>query len=263
VRRTGQGFYGGGFLAAKSILPRLMFGPADKLVVLRSALGFLVAFLLSWLPEPVKDEECLRSFNSPRVHVVSGLVEMAAGLGWLIHGYFTFFSGFTGTVSAAMTNLRAGATVSESDMMAVGAAGYLSFLFQPTSILCYMIIVEGLVRALAAFLTERTPGTLALAVPRALFVLVMDRKKAAFRRSALGPPRPDELRPIGSAGSGFLEVVSAGEKPWHDRQALEYAGEFYILDNRQWIRQGEHWALCYRFRPMLKGEIIRGSLVRF
>jgi hypothetical protein len=228
-----------------------------------SVAGFLVALLLSWLPEPVKERGWLRQFNSPAPHVVSGAVEMLAGLGWLCHSFFLFMDGFSTTVAGATANARSCADVTRADLSGFGAIGFLSFLFQPVSLVCYVIILEGIGRSLAAFLTGRTPGTLALAIPRALLVFAMNRKKAAFRRSALGPPRPDELRPIGSAGSGFLEVVSAGEKPWHDRQALEYAGEFYILDTRRWVRRGEHWALCYRFRPMLNGEIIRGSLVRY
>ena len=225
--------------------------------------GFLVAFVLSWLPEPVKGKGWFQQFNSPAVHVVSGLVELLAGTGLLFVTFLRSMDEFNTSFALALARGKQCIVVSETDLRGAGLLGFVGFLVHPLSFVCYAMIAEGLARGLTAFLTGKTPGTLLLSIPRTLLLQAKALKQKAFRRAALGPSRPDEIRPDQLSPSGLLEILSAGEKPWHEHQALELDGRFYLLDNRQWIRRGEHWSICYRFRPMEKGEIIRGSLVRY
>ncbi len=106
-------------------------------------------------------------------------------------------------------------------------------------------------------------GTLFLAIPYRLLLLGWRNYQCLRHRASFGPPRPDELCTPERAMSGMLEIYCAQQKPWHERQVLEYADKFYLLESRHPVRRGANWSHCYRFRSMHPGEIVRGALVRY
>jgi hypothetical protein len=229
--------------------------------MIRLTIGFVAAFLLSWLPEPVKGRGRMQHLNSPSVHVVSGVFEMILGFVLLVGWYSHFMVKFNGLLAVAATN--SGICLTEAELGGMGQIGFLSFLFQPLTFVIWAIIGEGLVRGLCAFLVARTPGTVVIALPYRLVLFLRERRNTTSRLAALGPLRPDELNPPERNPNGLLEVFAAREKPWPRNQVVEYGSRFFIFDNRQRIKRGEYWSICYRFRPMQPGEIIRGTLVTY
>jgi hypothetical protein len=228
-----------------------------------SAGYYLLAFLVSWLPEELKERQQLQPLNSPAVHVVSGALECMAAFALLSVSFFRQLDDFTGSLAAVLTGSALSTDVTQSDLIGMGALGFIAFFLQPLPFVYIAFILEGVIRIASAILMRRTLGTMVLAVPYRLAIFVRRQKETLLRWSMLGPPGPDAVLPRELSPSGMLEICASRPKPWHENQVLEFANRFYVLDNRQWIQPDEHRVICYRFRPMRPGEIIRGSLVRY
>lgn len=225
--------------------------------------SFFISLAVSLLPESVKDCRGMWKFNTVSAHVLSGILESITGLAALLVSYFSALDHFTDILAHATQESSAKVYVDESALHGMGLIGLASFLIQPASLLCYVLLAEGFVRFLSAVLTRRNLGTLFLAVPYRLFLAGHNKYLCRRYRSSFGPPRQDEILTPEKAESGMLEIYCARQQPWHDRQALEYANVHYIFQDMHHVRRGDHWAHCYRFRTMHPGEIIRGALVRY
>jgi hypothetical protein len=68
----------------------------------------------------------------------------------------------------------------------------------------------------------------------------------------------------GEPGSAVaLTIFAAREKPWSERQVLEYGDDFYTVVRRQIVPRGPHHAYRYELHHLEPGEVIRGVLVRY
>jgi hypothetical protein len=221
----------------------------------------LTALLVSTFPERAKRDGWPAVYASAAAHAFSGWVEVLISVGvfgvGLLH-YLNTFSNSTGWTY--LSNLPSSTIW---DWRGVGLIGALSYLLTPLAWVSLYCIVEGVLRALDAVFSERMLGVALVALPwRAVVAL---RRLSARRRleERLGPERPDEVV-NGEPGSPVaLAIFAAREKPWSERQVLEYGDDFYTVVRRQIVPRGPHHAYRYELHHLEPGEVIRGVLVRY
>ena len=228
---------------------------------LHSARYWGKAFLVALLPEEVKRRDRFQPWASPAMHVLSGAVQLfgcaAAFVVCLIRYVAHFVHGPGWIYLANQPELQYG------DFFAMGALGYLSFLFTPQGAFLAYGVAEGIVRTFEAALTARLLGLGASwAVWRAAQQL---RRRGGQARLAvlLGPDRPDEVVPPEASRFRMLEIYSVEDKPWSEVQVVEHDGRFFVLTGRRLVPRGGHHAWRYLLHPLEEREVIRGSVVSY
>jgi len=222
----------------------------------------IIGFAASVLPEPARKTPPLDRYDSPGIHFLSGLLEIAAGLALLTRWYFSHLHRFSGVLDSAVRARPDSTRFSEGDFHMLAVAAFAGFLLHPVSWLWAGMALEGFLRSLAAFLTEGRPGTLAGSLIYALVRALRGRISSSARRERAGSFRRDHIVPPDRSVTRRLEIYSPARKPWADRQIVCLAEEFFILEECRCIHR-RHWdTWLYLFRPLGKGEIIRGTPVR-
>lgn len=211
------------------------------------------------LPERVKSRDRLQPYVSTVAHVLSAYLEVALAAGLFVWGMISWVSGFSH--GAGWTYLTSQPTLGYGDFFAMGALGYISYLFRPTTWLILYCFAEGVVRALEAAFWDRPVGLGFVSL--GWRVATWARTFARHRRlvTLIGPPRPDEIVRPARTRSGLLEIYSVEEKPWSDYQVVELDEEFYQLATRQVVPHGPHHAWRYQLHRMETSEVLRGAIV--
>ena len=122
----------------------------------------------------------------------------------------------------------------------MGALGYISYLFRPTTWLILYCFAEGIVRALEAAFWERPLGLGVVSLGWRAATWVRQTGRRHHLATLIGPPRPDEIVLPARSRRGLLEIFSVEEKPWSDYQVVELDDEFYQLATRQVVPHGPH-----------------------
>lgn len=164
--------------------------------LLESVLGFLVSFVLAFVPVRYRRRwlEGEHATDLGAAAVTSGLVEFA--------------------LAVVVFMLRFWATASGGRI--------LSALIDPVNLILFSIVMEGMVRFLAA-IAGQSPPLLALQ----LVAWCHDALARERGRRALGPFVLDEVR---LTGDGELRVSSCRPKPHWDRYvSIRYGDDFYAL----------------------------------
>ena len=221
----------------------------------------LVSLVVSTFPERAKRDGWPAHYASAAAHAFSGWVEVLISVGLFGVGFLGYVGRFV--EGPGWTYVSRQPTLTYGDFFGMGALGYVSYLFTPISLVTLYCIAEGLVRGLDSAFSDRMVGVAFVAVPWRIVGRV--RRLSARRRLAelLGPERPDQVV-TGEAGSGSaLVIFSAREKPWSERQVLEYQDDFYAVAGRRLVPHGPHHAYRYDLRRLEPAEVIRGALLRY
>lgn len=229
--------------------------------IIASILLFFPAFFVSLLPEKLKKRRRLEIFVSSWMHVLSGAVEGLLSAALFVSGLIEYVQ--IESLAAGYRYATRTPVFQPRDLMNIGAAAYLAYFLQPIAWLYFYGFLEGAVRAIEALLTDSYPGLAIFALLYRIGESLGSFHQRVKRRWLLGPRRPDEIRPAESSSRGLLEIYSAREKSWSDRQVLRHAGDLYVLTSKEFVRRGGYYACQYRFRKMHAGEIIRSGIIDY
>lgn len=232
-----------------------------KLATLPLGLDGLLSLLVSLLPADVKRQPPYQAYATPGWHVVSGILETAAGALLFFWGFMRYVQGFL--VGPGWLYFTAPPVAPGSGaryLAAPGLIGYLSFLLTPFAWLCLYAMVEGTLRALEAVYHGTMPGV----GPVVLLVRVASRLRAkksqADLEKRLGPERPDTLKTL---VDGRVEVLSRRRYPWEPGRVVDLNGELYVVARVEQTLDGRWLAFRHLLRPLEPGEVIRGQVVRY
>jgi hypothetical protein len=206
---------------------------------------FIVAFFVAVLPERYCTKPPYDRFQHRAAHFLSGIVECVLGLGLFALTYM----GTIGGVQAADGGRTRG----------IAFLGAVSAFFDLRIYLFFGMFVEGLLRAMAALLSEHRHGIALIWILDKIALRTQKKTEEENIRSLIGPPRPDRARI--KMPEGMLEIFSTESKPWADRQFAEYGESIYVLKSKDFVKAGTNHRYRYIFRPLDRGEIIRGSVV--
>jgi hypothetical protein len=212
------------------------------------------------LPERVKSHERLQPYVSTLAHIFSAYVELALAAGLFIWGMISWVSRFSH--GAGWTYLTSQPTLGYNDFFAMGALGYLSYLFHPTTWLILYCFAEGMVRALEAAFWERPLGLGVVSLGWRAATWVRQTGRRHHLATLIGPTRADEIVRPTQSRRGLLEIYSVEEKPWSDYQVVELDDEFFQLATRQVVPHGPHHAWRYQLHRLETSEVLRGAIVR-
>jgi hypothetical protein len=218
-----------------------------------------VAMAITVLPERAKSHDRLQPYVSTAAHVLSAYLEVALAAGLFVWGMISWVSRFSH--GAGWTYLASQPTLGYGDFFAMGALGYISYLFRPTTWLIMYCFAEGVVRALEAAFWDRPVGLGVVSLGWRVAIWVRTAARRRRLATLIGPPRPDEIVLPARTRSGLLEIYSVEEKPWSDYQVVKLDDEFYQLATRQVVPHGPHHAWRYQLHRMETSEVLRGGIV--
>jgi hypothetical protein len=222
----------------------------------------LTALLVSTFPESAKRDGWPAVYASAAAHAFGGWVETLLAAGFFGIGFLRYVGVFVNGPGWVFVSHQPG-TLRYGDFFGMGALGYVSYLVTPVAWVTIYCFAEGILRALDAAFSERMLGVTLVVLPwRALLAV---RKHLLRRRmqDLLGPERPDEVV-VGEPGSAVaLTIFAAREKPWSERQVLEFGDEFLTVVRRQFVTRGAHHAYRYDLHRLEQGEVIRGVIARY
>ncbi|MEW6364221.1 MAG: hypothetical protein AB1714_06235 [Acidobacteriota bacterium] len=186
-------------------------------------LGVLLAFLpRRWRASLAGDVP----IHWGRAALTSGFLEMLVAFALLAAWYFaTIHSAVDQQLDAAMTAAETTGNVpGRGGQIIIGFTAWAYFAVHPLTWLLGYLVCEGLVRTLAAAITEEQPAC--------LFLVVIDRVVEKTRRSlyeARVPLVRDQvIVPANERSSWDLKVLSCRSKPdWKHPLTISYEGEGY------------------------------------
>lgn len=219
-----------------------------------------VAMAITVLPERVKSHDRLQPYVSTVAHVLSAYLEVVLAAGFFTWGMISWVSSFSH--GAGWTYLTSQPSLGYGDFFAMGALGYVSYLFRPTTWLILYCFAEGIVRALEAAFWDRPVGLGFVSLGWRLVTWARTSARRQHLATLLGPSRQDEIVRPTHTRSGLLEIYSVQEKPWSDYQVVELDEEFYQLATRQVVPHGLHHAWRYQLHRMETSDVLRGAIVR-
>ena len=206
----------------------------------------LISSLASFLPQPWRRAISISELAS----AISGAAELVFCLGALIYRYFIF------------THLRMLADVNvmvkvaerggETAVMGSGLFLLMEYLIQPlTIVLCYFAL-EGVVRLVAATITEEVVPTL----PLYLLLLLHQKLHRAGQERALGERIVDEVRFVESSPC-CLRIASCRPKEgWNRLMTISYQDQLYEVAAAQEGNLPRPFVYLLRKKPDHK--VIRG-----
>lgn len=221
----------------------------------------VVAFLVAFLPERVKERPPWKDFRSVAAHVVSGFAETLVAVVLFGVGYLSFVGEFSAAFGFAfITNVPNPTT---SDLGRIGILGFVSYLLTPWAMASFWCVVEGVLRALDAVFSDRLLGMAFISGPHWLWLQLRERSRRADLATALGPERPDRIEHPDATPDGSLRIFSCEDKPWSDVQVVEFEEHFFQLVEKSLVPESGWWSYRYKLRAMDPTEIIRGVIVRY
>jgi hypothetical protein len=221
-------------------------------------IGILIAFLVALLPERMKEQTPFSKFRSNAAHALSGILECLLAFALLVYGYDQFVGGINEGLAHAVADGKI-RNVSLEQLRGMGVFAFVLYLLHPIAMISCYLFIEGCIRTFAASLAGRCHGISVLWAIDRIAGLVSGIWQKAILRRRLGPDEPDSF--FKDEASGTLVLTSIENKDWRERQVAQLGDDFYILSNKSLIQKNKYCRYRYTFRPMLPGEIIRGSVV--
>ncbi|HTC91931.1 MAG TPA: hypothetical protein VK699_00580 [Terriglobales bacterium] len=206
----------------------------------------LIGVVASFLPQRYRSA---LSVSAPAA-AISGVAQLLFCLGALIYRYFTFTNN---RLFADMNVMqKAGQRGGEAVIMGSGLLLLMEYLIQPlTIVLCYFAF-EGLVRLVAAIITQEIVPTLPL-----YLVLLQQQKLHAIRcERALGERIIDEVRFVESSPCGLRIASCRPKEGWNKLITVAYQDELYEVAAAQEGNPPRPFVYLLRRKPDHK--VIRG-----
>jgi len=206
----------------------------------------LIGSLASFLPQPWRRAISISELAS----AISGAAELVFCLGALIYRYFIF----THLRILADVNVMMKVAERGGDTAVMGSGLFLlmEYLIQPlTIVLCYFAL-EGVVRLVAATITEEVVPTL----PLYLLLLLHQKLHRAGQERALGERIVDEVRFVESSPC-CLRIASCRPKEgWNRLMTISYQDQLYEVAAAQEGNLPRPFVYLLRKKPDHK--VIRG-----
>jgi hypothetical protein len=215
--------------------------------------NLIAGILVSLLPKQYRGWWAwASSADFTRATMLSGLAEVFVCLGLYIGRYLYFIQYRVGILGeAAIKRGAEEALGAPAVQFGMGYVSLLEYVFSPLSVLLAYFAFEGTVRALAAAVTEETPGTLPLYLVAWAFGGI--RRWRVER--ALGPRVVDEVYRFRGI-SYDLGIASCRPKLGWDRLiTIEFEEKFYeVFEEKSGYPPRPY---IYRLRQIPKGKVIR------
>jgi hypothetical protein len=207
---------------------------------------FTVA-LLSLLPK--KYRSALTPYEVPaRGAIISGIAEMLAGVGLLIHGYGIYTQAQLALLPSSAL-LAAGKQGGESAIMGLGSIYLVGYIFQPLSLALLFVTAEGGCRMTAALATGETLPIF----PFYLMSLLHTGFGSWHRESQMGRRIRDDVQPM---TGDRLQISSCRPKSWTKLTTIAYDDLLYEVDG---VKQGSRpRQFVYVLRKKRASGIVRG-----
>jgi hypothetical protein len=203
--------------------------------------------LLSLLPK--KYRSALTPDEVPaRGAIISGIAEMLAGVGLLIHGYGIFAQSQLASVPSSVL-LAAGKQGGESAIMGLGSIYLVGYIFQPLSLALLFVTAEGGCRMIAALATGETLPIF----PFYLMSLLHTGFGSWHRESQMGRRIRDDVQYMKGE---FLQISSCRPKPWNGLTTIAYDSVLYEVDSVKQSSVPRRFVYVLRRKPA--GGIVRG-----
>ena len=207
---------------------------------------FLISSLASFLPERWRRQVAV-SISSA---AISGVAEFVFCLGIIIYRYFAFMH--MRLLASMDVMLKSAERAGETAIMGSGFVLLLEYVIQPlTIVLCYFTF-EGVVRLIAAVVTQEVYPSL----PFYLALLARQKIEGVRRERALGERIIDEVRVVESAAF-TLQIASCRPKEgWNKLTTIAYQDQLYELAA---VKEGlPPRPFVYLLRPKPDHKVIRG-----
>lgn len=223
--------------------------PRRQVVQLRAMLGFLNGLWLSYLPERWRRRWFRKLEASPVAGATTTGVAQAllclAVLGYGLPGYVR--SLYTAEMTTA--TLAVAEKAGETGVMGMGPLLLVGYVFQPFSLLLIFFMVEGVVRATAALVSDEALPT----TPLFLLSLLHRRGEEWKRERDLGERVIDLVTP--ESGRELL-IASCRPKEWNRLTTIRYQDELYELKKEN--TGGPPRPFLYLLRPIPRDKVVRG-----
>ena len=207
---------------------------------------FLISSVASFLPERWRRQVAV-SISSA---AISAVAEFVFCLGALIYRYFAFMH--MRLLANMDVMLKSAERAGETAIMGSGFVLLLEYVIQPvTIILCYFAF-EGIVRLVAAVVTQEIYPSL----PLYLASLTKQKLESVQQERALGERIVDEVRFVESSAV-TLQIASCRPKEgWNKLTTIAYQDQLYELAA---VKEGmAPRPFVYLLRPKPDHKVIRG-----
>ena len=208
-------------------------------------LTYLLGPILSLLPQCWRERFRLLKINWAHATVISGFVEIVAGLAAYWAWYFHAMNFWLNRAAEVASQNQSGPEIGEH---ALTAAALFIFATHPLTWLLAYFCLEGTVRLCGAAFTESIMGTLPLFIAGKIVEVVQSRQKphdeapsvvssffAAIReklQERSQPEGPDELIATKNGHEEFLEIRASRRKPdWDPPRVVRMRDTYYRLEN--------------------------------
>lgn len=213
---------------------------------MQALVQFLISSLASFFPERWRRQVAV----SVSAAAVSGAAEFIFCLGVIIYRYFTFMH--MRMLASMDVMLKSAERAGETAIMGSGFVLLLEYVIQPlTIVLCYFTF-EGVVRLVAAVVTDEMYPSL----PFYLALLLQQKIEGVRRERALGERVVDEVRAVDS-DAFTLQIASCRPKEgWNKLTTIAYQDQLYELAA---VKEGlPPRPFVYLLRPKPDHKVIRG-----
>ena len=181
--------------------------------------------------------------------LLSGLFQFLGCLGLIIRGYFSYASARMAELPTDQL-LKASEKNGESAIMLLGPMFVLEYVLHFTTLLLIFMVLEGVVRAIAAVAaTETLPD-----LPLYLLARLHTKLQADSHERSLGARLADEVQ-IDPTGES-LEIKSCRPKEWTNLTTISHEDKFYELVSEQ--KTAGPRQFVYRLRKKPPTAVIRG-----
>lgn len=214
---------------------------------------FPLAMALSYLPAPWRRKLGLVDAGDLRTPaLISGILQIAGCAALIVLRYPAFVKSTMAAEGMERAQLGAMEKGGETAVMGFGLVLLAAYLVHPITLLLDYFCLEGLVRALAAFVTGEAVPTL----PLVGVAWVQQRRGAAAAEKALGPRVVDLVQP----GDGSLyDLLIASCRPkqgWDHLMTVSYQEKLYEVTHHE--EGAPPRRFLYHLRKKPEGKVVRG-----
>jgi len=186
----------------------------------------LLSIVFSAVPERYRGRFLSRhELGVQRGALLSGIAQILLCLGIFIARFLWLMQKRPGDIAdVAIRHNAEEVLISQHAQFGMGFLTLLEYMIQPLTLVLIYFIFEGLVRGLAALLTQEVVPSL----PLQAIAFVHDKIDAKRRERELGPLVIDEVRP-GDGDGVDLVIASCRARSWTSMLMIEYQEHLYEL----------------------------------
>lgn len=214
---------------------------------------FPLAMALSYLPQSWRRKLNLLDMGDLRTAaLVSGILQVAGCAAVIVLRYSAFVKSAMAAEGMEQAQLGAVEKGGETAVMGFGLVLLAAYLVSPLTILLEYFLAEGLIRAVAAFVTGEAVPTL----PLVGAAWALGRTQEAAAEKALGPRIVDLVQP-GDGTLYHLLIASCRPKQGWDRlMTVSYQEKLYEVTHHEEGVPPRRFLYHLRLKP--EGKVVRG-----